>query len=391
MSLRIGLLCHDSVGGSARVAVELATALAHRGHDVHLFARGAPLGRSEPPPGVKLHALDDGRAPRHVTPHLDTDWSPAEIDALAARVAAVGRSVRFDVLHFHYAIPFASVLEKAGRILGPARPALVGTLHGTDVSVLGRRPAIRKELRSILGRLDAVTTVSESHAELARRTFQLDEQPHVIPNFVDVHRFHPEQPPRRDTRPLRVIHVSNFRHVKQPLAMARIFCEVRRSQAAELWLVGDGEGMQRVRRLLDRAGLMGETELFGLRLDVEQVLPHADVLLVTSRAESFCLVALEAAACGLPVVAPRVGGLPETVLDGRTGHLFEPGDETGAARAVAGLLADRAARMRMGAAAVWHAQQLSTAAVVPRYDQLYRGVLDSRVDRVVELEESPAA
>src|SRR5207237_10257970 len=119
-----------------------------------------------------------------------------------------------------------------------------------------------------------------------------------------------------------------------------IFCAGRRTQPAELWLGGDGEGMAPVRKLLDRAGVMGETELFGLRLDVERVLPHADTLLVTSRTESFCLAALEAAACGLPVVAPRVGGLPETVIDGRTGHLYEPGDEAGAARAVAGILAD---------------------------------------------------
>ena len=390
MSLRIGLLCHDSVGGSARVAVELASALAGRGHEIHLFARRPPLGHPDPPPGVTLHALDRRCAPRPVMPHLHTEWSPQEVAALAHRVAAVGRSVGFDVLHFHYAIPFASVVERAGLALGASRPALVGTLHGTDVSVVGRRPRARRELATILPQLDALTSVSHSHAELAVRTFRLPEEPHVIPNFVDVERFRPDGAARpADHRP-RIVHVSNFRHVKQPLAMARIFCEVRRSQAAELWLVGDGEGMGPVQKLLARAGLMDETELFGLRLDVERVLPKADVLLVTSRAESFCLAALEAAACGLPVVAPRVGGLPETVVDGHTGHLYEPGDEIGAARALTALLADPVAYGRMAAAAVAHAQQLSTAAVVPRYEGFYREVLGSR-ETDAELDATPAA
>jgi N-acetyl-alpha-D-glucosaminyl L-malate synthase BshA len=391
MSLRVGLLCHDSVGGSARVAVELAAGLAHRGHEIHLFSRRAPLGVSAPPDGVTLHTLDGSSVHGAAASKLDTNWSGAEIEALAGRVANLSRSVGLDVIHFHYAVPFASVAERAGRMLAASRPALVGTLHGTDVSVLGWRPDTRRQLSAILPGLDALTTVSQNHAELATRTLRLAEEPRVIPNFVDLARFQPDPSARANGRRPRIVHISNFRRVKQPLAMARIFCEVRRKQDAELWLVGDGGGMRSVRELLGRGGFAGEIERFGLRLDVEHVLPHADVLLVTSRAESFCLAALEAAACGLPVVAPRVGGLPETVVDGHTGVLYEPGDEAGAARAVVALLANREPRRRMGAAAVWHAQQFSAAAVVPRYEQLYHDVLGTTEVEEEELCESSAA
>lgn len=385
MSLKVGVLCHDGVGGSARVAVELGAALAQRGHEIHLFARRAPLGMSEPPQGVEFHTLDGGRGARRITPRLDADWSPEGIDALARRVASVGKAVGLDILHFHYAVPFAAVALRVERTLGSAAPALIGTLHGTDVSVLGRRPATRRELSAMLPGIDALTTVSHSHAELATRTFRLAEAPQVIPNFVDVDRFRPRPAGDPNPRP-RVVHVSNFRQVKQPLAMARIFRTVRRTSDAELWLVGDGEGMAPVRSLLDRADLMGDTRLFGLRLDVDQILPEADVLLVTSRAESFCVAALEAAACGLPVVAPSVGGLPETVTDGQTGELYEPRDEAGAARALDRLLTNDEARALMGAAAVTHAHRLSTDEVVPRYVELYRDVLASH-----DLEVSPAA
>jgi N-acetyl-alpha-D-glucosaminyl L-malate synthase BshA len=360
--------------------MNLAIALGRRGHDVHVFARRNPLGLARSPAGVALHTLDHDASGRQATPLLDSDWAPEEVEGLAERVAAVTRGASLDVLHFHYALPFVRVLDAVRDRLGADSPPLLGTLHGTDVSVLGQHPKIRRELARSLPRLDALTTVSESHAELAAQTFGLTSPPEVIPNFVDILRFRPA-PKRRERRRPRVIHVSNFRAPKQPLAVARIYREVRRRCDAELWLVGDGEGMPPVRKLLAEAGVGGDTRWFGLRLDVERIIPHADVLLVTSHTESFCMVALEASACLVPVVAPRVGGLPHTVIDGHTGSLFDPGDETAAADMVARLLADPELRTRLGTAALWHAHSYSTDAIVPRYEELYERALTARAAR----------
>lgn len=360
-----------------RVAVELATELARRGCDVHVFARSAPLAMAAPP-GVAFHTLHNGAVGEAFTSRLDVEWSRAELDDFVACVLSTAQHEQLDVLHFHYAVPFAWVVEEVGRAMGPRSPALIGTLHGTDVSVFGRKGRTRDALVSALAQLDAITTVSQSHAALAVRAFGLSTTPHVIPNFVDLNRFRPAAfrgVPRG--RP-GIVHVSNFRPVKRLESMARVFVAVRREVDAELWLVGDGEAMAKVRTRFERAGVDGALKLFGLRMDAENVLQHADVLLVTSRTESFCLAALEAAACGVPVVAPRVGGLPEVVADGHTGLLFESGDEEAAAGAIVRLLGDTLLREKMARAAVRHAQHFSTEAVVPRYERLYRQAIAAR-------------
>jgi N-acetyl-alpha-D-glucosaminyl L-malate synthase BshA len=302
-------------------------------------------------------------------------WSPEIVDALVARVVAVSREAPLDVLHFHYALPFAAIADRVARRLGPHAPALVGTLHGTDVSRYGRQRSARRRLSGVLQRFDALTTVSRPHARLAMETFGLADQPEVIPNFVDVERFRPGRPFGAGRR-LRILHVSNFREVKQPLSVARIYRSVRHSVDAELWLVGDGEGMTGVQGLLADAALTRDTVAFGLRLDLERILPQGDVLLVTSSAESFCLAALEAAACGVPVVAPNVGGLPDTVLDGVTGDLYPPGDENAAARLVVRMLSDRRRRESLAAAAVQRARAFAREEIVPSYLDLYENVLN---------------
>jgi N-acetyl-alpha-D-glucosaminyl L-malate synthase BshA len=385
--LRIGLLCHRGIGGSVRMAIELGTELARQGCDIHVFARSAPMGMTAPA-GVKFHTLNRGTRDSIVTTRLDLQWSSAELDDLIACVLSAVETEQLDVLHFHYAVPFADVLDRIGRAMGRRAPALIGTLHGTDVSVFGRRPQSRAALASALRRLDVITTVSRSHAALAVDAFGLKEPPSVIPNFVDTERFWPRTDTACAAAPPRIIHVSNFRPVKQPESMARIFVEVRRRLDAALWLVGDGQGMAPVQACLQRAGVEGDVRYFGMRTDVENIMRAADVLLVTSRTESFCLAALEAAACGVPVVAPRLGGLPEVVADQQTGLLFEPDDEQQAADAIVRLLGNPALRAKMARNAFELAQDLSAAAVVPRYLRLYRETIGLRVrETLVEYSE----
>jgi L-malate glycosyltransferase len=375
VSMRVGLMCHRGVGGSARIAVDLGNSLAARGHAVHLFARTLPLGIETFAEGLSFHPLLEGDGHAPMTAGLDEDWSDRDLELLTERVGSVARSIGLDVLHFHYAVPFARVASEVRRRVGTSGPVLVGTLHGTDVSVHGRSPSA-PGLSRALAATDRLTTVSRNHATLAARTFSLPTPPDLIPNFVDLGRFRPAGGNGSSDRPRRIVHVSNFRPVKDPASVVRVFARVRGRVDAELWLVGDGEGMLAVRSAVRRAGVGRHVRFFGLHPAVERVLPHADVLLLTSRSESFCLAALEAAACGVPSVAPRIGGLPEVIADGDTGLLFEAGDEGAAAHAVLAVLGDPRAHARMRARAVRRSRRFSADAMVPRYEGLYRRLLD---------------
>jgi L-malate glycosyltransferase len=321
-----------------------------------------------------------GEAP--ATGRLEIEWTPGDLHGLVERILSVAETVPLDVLHFHYAIPFARVVDDVGQRLGPRAPRLVGTLHGTDVTIHGRHRRTRRSLTRRLGALDVVTTVSRRFAQLSASVFGLERAPLVIPNFVDLARFRPVAEPRSGRRP-RIVHVSNFRPVKNPEMVIEVFARVRQEMDAELWLVGDGDGMRSVWEVAREARVDAAVRSFGLRRDVERIVGQSDVLLVTSRSESFCLAALEAAACAVPAVASRVGGLPEVVVDGETGLLYPPGDSAAAAEAVVHLLRDHRRRRLLGRAARARAGRYSSAAIVSRYEQLYRRVAGSAAPSVV--------
>lgn len=367
--LRIGILCHRGVGGSARVAVALARELAARGHQVSLFARTAPFDVDDGADSLRLYTLE-AEAPW--SPALDTEWGPADVEAMSKLIAGA----ELDVLHYHYAVPFAFVAESVRQQLGGDCPIIVGTLHGTDVSSFARRPSARQALQSAFAATDELTTVSRSHALLARQLLGLAQPPTVIPNFIDVELFRPAAAPPGP--PARIVHVSNLRRIKRPEAMARIFANVSLATGAELWLIGDGERAPAVDAIFAQAGVGDRVVRFGLRPDPEAILPQTHVMLVTSRTESFCLAALEAAACGIPVVAPSVGGLPSVVRHGATGLLHAPRDDAAAESALVSLITDDLLRARLGAAARTRAEELSAEEIIPAYERLYADlVLDA--------------
>src|SRR5262245_7291766 len=212
--MRVGILCHSSLGGSAHVAVELAVKLADRGHRLHLFARKAPFGLRAREKKIHLHFFEDNGRDQVPSPTLDSEWCPDEVEALVTRVLRIIDSEGLDVLHFHYAVPFAAIAAEVKRRAGPGRPLIVGTLHGTDVSNYGRQTSLAPRLLSHLLQADTLTAVSTNLAALATDVFGLENPPHIIPNFVDTALFRPGQNHRQDRgarlRP-RIAHVSNFR------------------------------------------------------------------------------------------------------------------------------------------------------------------------------------
>ena len=370
--LRIGILCHSSLGGSARVATELAIGLAKRGNIVHLFTRTLPFGHWDVSNGVHLHIITSGPENSLASAELQIDWQEKEFEAYLSEVMKISASL--DVLHFHYAVPFAYVAAEVKRRLGEACPLLVGTLHGTDVSIHGRDPVRGPQLVRALQNIDVLTTVSNSHAELSTRIFGLATSPEVILNFVDLEKFHPREAgafSSNGQRRPRIAHVSNFRAVKQPEVMAEVFLKIREKIDAELWLIGDGPEMDRVKNIFRQNDMDGNVCYWNMQNEVAGLLAQTDLLLLTSRMESFCLAALEAMACGVPVVASRVGGLPEVVLDGKTGLLFDLDQPDQAVRSALSLLSDPERFRQMSESAVRHARNYDRRNAVLSYEELY--------------------
>ena len=374
--MNMGIMCHDSLGGSARVATELARHLAQRGHHIHLFARSTPFGVcNSGSKSLTLHRIVPNGQRGHHPAKLYTTWRTTEIEAMLAQVSDLIEQQRLDILHFHYAVPFAFFAKALKKRFGRYTPKIVGTLHGTDVSIHGQEPEMGARLRQALKYTDCLTTVSNSYAGLATDVFQLSIPPRVIPNFVDLLTFQP-RPTIHKGLPTgfkpKIAYVSNFRAVKDPQSMARIFIKIRRHLEAELWLIGEGPEMSATRMILEAAGVGNDVHYWGLQTNVAPILAQTDLLMITSRAESFSLAAVEAMACGVPVIASNVGGLPEVMAQGQTGYLFPVNDHEVAVQQALALLSSPNEYQKMRLAAVKQAHRFQVDKIIPMYEALYQ-------------------
>lgn len=379
--LRVGIACFSTFGGSGVVASEAALSLAARGHTVHVFSDERPGRLVEDDGRVRFHDVE-----LRAYPQLKD--SPYAL-ALTSKIVEVARRDGLDVVHAHYAIPHAISAYLARQVLaeGPgAPPAIVTTLHGTDITLVGSDPSFLPLTRFSIVHSDGVTTPS---AWLAEATHQLlgvprDRAIEVIPNFVDTARFAPAPPaearaPCLPDRRRVLIHVSNFRPLKRVGDVIAIFAEVRRRLPAAplvLWLVGDGPDREPIRKQVQDLELTAHVQFLGERIDLPGLLRQADLFLLPSESESFGLAALEAMACAVPVVGARVGGIPEVVTDGETGLLAPVGDVATMAAHVVRLLADDALRDRFAHAARKRAATMfPLEPTVARYEALYRRLL----------------
>ncbi|MBX5477287.1 MAG: N-acetyl-alpha-D-glucosaminyl L-malate synthase BshA [Clostridia bacterium] len=368
--LKIGIVCYPSPGGSGIVATELACELARRGHDVHIFSHDVPF-RLDPCRGrLTYHPVT---APEH--PVLVA--APYEA-ALAGTIVNIVRRVRLDVLHVHYAVPHVSAAWLAASVLGDRAPAIVATLHGSDVTMLGRDPALRPVLAHTLERAHAVTTVSAYMAEKAREQFGLGRPIDVIPNFVDPAVY--GGPPDRSLRAQYagpdeavVLHASNFRPVKKVEDVVRIFARIARRRPARLLLVGEGPDSPAAYRQAVVEDVEDRVVFMGTHPNVAPIFRIADLFLLPSADEGFGLSALEAMAAGVPVVASAVGGLPEVIEHGVSGLLYPPEDVEAMAEGGLRLLTDAAFRETIVANARRRVMERFTAErVIPMYVEVYR-------------------
>lgn len=372
--MKIGIMCHSSCGGSTRIATEMAKELSRRGHRVHLFTQRVPFGYCNSTNGVVLHTTTKDHKNNHHPAYLYTSWTDMEIEAFKTCVLEVAAMDKLDVLHFHYAVPFGFIATEIKQRLRQAAPLLVGTLHGTDVSVYGNDPVKGPELAQALRHIDVLTTVSTNHARLSEDVFGLHKPPEVISNFVDLQNFRPHIDKKADSkcrsRP-RIAYISNFRPVKDPKSMAHIFLDIRKQIAAELWLIGDGPEMEEVKSILEDSKFENDVTYWGIQKQVAPILSQTDLLLSTSMYESFSLAALEAMACGVPVLAPKVGGIPEVVIDSKTGFLYPAGAHSHAVNIAVKLLSNPDIRNKTKNRAILHSHNFDINKVVSVYENFY--------------------
>jgi L-malate glycosyltransferase len=363
-------MCHSSYGGSARIALNSAAELLSRGHCVHLFTRTPPYLRPRSVGEMTCHTLYDISDSIEHPSSLKTSWPGHELDRMAEVIVRTVEDQGLDILHIHYAFPFIHIARSVKGRLKEMAPSIILTLHGTDVRGFEHYGADGSELSRALECCDFLTTVSASHAQLFASVSGRAHRPHVIPNFVDLSCFFPKPPCFKDSGPV-IMHISNFRKVKNPCGVIDIFARLRARKDCSLWLVGDGEEMESVKAMVEDRGLNSDVRYFGLLPDVSNILKSADILVMSSVYESFCLTALEAMACGVPVLAPNIGGLPEVVVHGSTGFLYPAGDYASAAGSAMMLLDDPELYRGISANAVCRAQAFDQKKVVTLYEGLY--------------------
>ena len=378
--MNVGIVCYPSVGGSGIVATELAKALAERGHQIRLISTEMPFRVPEFQVGLAFHAVQ--------TPGYPLFREPQYLLSLANKIVQVSREHELDIIHAHYAIPHAAAAYLARQILanapGAKVPRVITTLHGTDVTLIGSDSSYSETAAFCIDQSDGVTAVSESLRADTYRQLSVRADIRVIPNFLDcgIHHRSEDAALRArftagDEETRLVIHVSNFRAVKRADAVIDIFDRIRRRVPSKLLLVGDGPDLDRAGRRARDLRLNEAVVQLGEQEQVVPLLSIADLFLLPSAQESFGLAALEAMACQVPVVASRVGGLPEVIDDGVTGFLHPPEALDAMAASAVALLRDPGRHQAVAAAALAAVQQRFCATViVPEYEGFYAHVLD---------------
>jgi L-malate glycosyltransferase len=375
--MRIAVLLNSGVGGSGVVATDLACRMAEDGHEVHLIASSVPFRLDD----AKAAVVFFHRVESMTYPLFDT---PLTTLSSAGKLVEVIEAHNIDVVHAHYAVPHASVAIMARQMLrGVKRPGLVTTLHGTDVTLVGLDRAYLRTTQWSIENSDVVTAVSRHLAETTVRDMAVRRSDiHVVPNAVDSHRFRPRSSPTARRRfagddEKIILHASNFRQVKRVDDVVRMFAAVASSCPSRLIMVGEGPERTRAIDLSRDLGIADRVWFVGSVPHIENYLAIADLFVLPSSQESFGLSALEAMASGVPVIATKIGGIPEVVEDGVTGLLHELGDVRSMAESACTLLRDADLYGRFSVAARKHAvDRFDDRAIAQRYESLYRQAVE---------------
>ena len=372
--MRIGITCYPTYGGSGIVATELGMELAARGHDVHFISYAPPIRLNSSNEHIHFHEVEVGTYPLF-------DHQPYTL-SLAVKMAEVASAAQLDLLHVHYAIPHSVSALLARQMAVPRCLPFITTLHGTDITLVGRDRSYLPITKFSIEQSNGITSVSEYLRRATIETFGVTQPIEVITNFVNCDEYRRVDDPARRAEwapggePI-LMHLSNFRPVKRVTDVLEIFALVRDKLAAKLVMVGDGPDRSAAEWLAVRRGVEKDVLFLGKQDRIYEALAQADLFLLPSELESFGLAALEAMACEVPVIATNVGGVPEVVTHGEDGYLVPVGDVAAAAKHAVELLAAPERAREMGKKARVNARRrYCSNDVIPRYEAYYRRVLE---------------
>ncbi len=373
--MKIGMVCYPTFGGSGVVATELGKALAARGHEVHFITYNQPVRLGSFRKNIFYHEVAVAEYPLF-------EYPPYEL-VLASKMVDVAKYEKLDLLHVHYAIPHASAAYMAKKILeteGIILPVIT-TLHGTDITLLGKDPSFEPVISFAINKSDAVTAVSESlKSDTLSQLKGVNTVIDVVPNFVclDSFKFDNKEELRKEIAPNGekiLSHISNFRPVKRVDDIVRVFAEVRKEIPSKLVLVGDGPERNRVEMLCRELGTCEDVVMLGKLKNPTEVLSISDLFLLTSEIESFGLAALEAMAARVPVISTNTGGIPEVNVQGVTGYLSNVGDIGDMSKNAIHILSDDAVLEEFRENAFAKASEFDINKILPMYLKVYNKAL----------------
>lgn len=372
--MRIGIVCYPTYGGSGVVATELGKAMADKGHIVHFISYQQPARLDTYHPNIFFHEVRFSDYPLF-------QYSPYE-SALTSKIVDVARFEKLDLLHVHYAIPHAATAFMAKLILreeGLSLPVIT-TLHGTDITLVGRDITYLPVVTFSINKSDGVTAVSEYLKADTYKHFEVKKDIRVIPNFVDLERFqkHDKEHFKKAIAAAGeriVVHVSNFRKLKRVEDVLAVFARILKEIDARLLLVGDGPTRQEMEQQCRVLGICEKVAFLGKQEAVEEVLAVSDLMVLPSENESFGLAALEAMACGVPVISSDAGGIPEVNIDGVTGFVSPVGDVEGMAANALKLLKNEELLNRFGQNAYEQARRFDVEKIMPLYEDYYQEIM----------------
>jgi len=372
--MNIGIVCYPTYGGSGVVATELGKSLAKLGHKVHFITYNRPIRLDLFSENLLYHEVRTKDYPLF-------DFIPYE-SALASTMVDVALYHDLDIFHVHYAVPHASVAYLARQILKDYNRyvPIITTLHGTDITLVGRNKSYEPVVKFSIEQSDAVTAVSHFLKQATLDNFEVKNDIHVIHNFVDTHRFHRQNKEhfRQMIGEKLIVHTSNFRKVKRIGDVVLTFQKVVEQMPAKLLMVGDGPERRSTEEMGRKLGIHDDIVFLGSQDAVEEIYSIGDLFLLPSETESFGLAALEAMACGMPVVASNAGGIPELVIDEYTGFTSLVGDIDKMAKDAIYMLSDQKRWQTYSQNAYDHAQKFAIDHIVPAYETLYQQVLEKQ-------------
>ena len=372
--MKIGIVCYPTFGGSGVVATELGLELSKRGHEIHFITYNQPVRLELLSNNVHYHEVN---VPKYPLFH----YQPYEL-ALSSKLVDMVKLHKIEILHVHYAIPhaYAAYMAKKMLIEEDIYVPIVTTLHGTDITLVGSHPFYKPAVTFSINKSDAVTAVSQSLKDDTIRLFDVKNNIHVVPNFIDLDKYnHGFMDCQRaimanDDEKI-ITHISNLRPVKRVQDVIRVFYNIQKEMPAKLMLVGEGPEREKIEMQCQELGILDKVIFFGKSNEIDKILCFSDLFLLPSQTESFGLAALEAMASGVPVISSNTGGIPEVNVQGVSGFLSNVGDVEDMTKNALHILSDKDRLQTFKDHARKEALKFDLHAIVPQYEAIYEDTL----------------